>query len=113
MEAFRCFHRVLTRQTIGDQKRFSRVCDFGDLLDLGHELFIDRGAARRIKKDNIIAAELTLANSAFSNLNGGLIFTDFKEAHTDLFRQNTELLHRSRAARIQRGQKNFFLLLLF
>ena len=109
METLSRFHRVLTRQSISDEKCFNRLRLFGNRRNFVHQLIINCGPARRIEEHNIITALSALIHGTLCNLKRGLTFDNRKKPCARLFGQNTELFHRRRAVCIQRSEEHFAL----
>ena len=58
IEVAREIDGVLAGQRIGDEQRLMRLRDASDLRRLGHQRFIDMGAAGGVEQQHVIAAEL-------------------------------------------------------
>ncbi len=101
---------VLAGQRIDDEQDFVRPGDRLDLGRLGHELFVDMGAASGVEDEDIVATEATLALGAAGNLDRGFGGDDRQGVDADLLAQHAQLLHGGRAASVERGQQNLLLL---
>ena len=112
VETFGRLDRVLTRESVSDKQRFIRLGDGGNLGRLVHHLVVERGAARRIQHEHIVAAELRSLDGAAGDVGRQLAGDDWQGIDADLVSENLELFHRRRAARVERGDEHFLALSL-
>ncbi len=87
----------------------------GDLLDrrgLGHQLFVDMGAAGGIEQQHVIAAELGGFQRAGGDLRRAFAGDDGKRRHLGLLAEHAQLLLRGGPAGIERGHQHFLLVAL-
>ena len=80
-----------------------------DLGDLGHQRLVEGDAAGSVEHDDVVAAELTGLDGAPRDLHGALAGDDRQRLDADLLAEDGELLHRGRAARIERGHQDLLL----
>ena len=111
MEAPGGFNCILAGQRVRNQEHFGRIGDGGDFGRLDHHLLVDRRAARCVEEEDVIAADLRCLHGAPGDVRGGLARDDRQRADIRpcLLREDRELLHRRRAANVQRGEKDAFL----
>ena len=107
------FHSDLTCQTIDNQERLAWVHHIADVLDFFHQGFVDLQTARRIKHIDVIAAHCCLLLGPFCNLYSAFTRNDRQSIYANLRAENCQLLLRSRAINVERGQKNAFAVFLF
>ena len=106
VERAREIDRVLAGEAVGDQQHLVRA---GGALDLGglvHHLFVERDAAGGVEQHHVVAAELGGLDRAVGDLHRRLAFDDRQRRHVDLLAEHGELLHRRRAARVERGHQH-------
>jgi hypothetical protein len=103
--------RVLAGQAVDHQQRLVRVRRLFDLGHLDHEGLVDMGAAGGVEHDHVVAAELAGLDGTAGDLHRRLAGDDGQGIDADLLAEDGELLHRGRAARIERGHQHLLLLL--
>ena len=101
---------VLAGQRVGDEQRLMRLGDTRDLRRLGHQRFVDMGAAGGVEHQHVIAAELGCLDRALGDACRVLAFDDGKRGDAGLLAQHPKLLLRRRPPRIERGHQHFLLL---
>ena len=97
---------VLAGQAVGDQQDLVRI---GGALDLGrfvHQLLVERDAAGGVEQHHVVAAELGRLDGARGDLLRRLALDDRQRLDVDLLAEHGELLHRRRAASVERGHQD-------
>ena len=110
MEALSGFDRVLTGEAVGDEQHFVRLGDAGDRGRLGHQLFVDRRAAGGIEDEDVVAGLARRRQRALGDVLRALARDDRQNVYADGFAERGQLLHRRRAARVERGHQHALLL---
>jgi len=82
------------------------ICGGLDGGDFGHQLLIDRLAARSIQDQNVIAAHLGRCQSALGDGQRILARHHRQSGDARLFAQHTQLFHRGRTVDVQRGHQH-------
>ena len=100
---------VLSGQGVGDEERLVGMGDLLDLGRLGHQLFVDMGAAGGVEQQHVIAAELRGFERAGGNGDGTVAGDDGKRRHARLLAEHAELLLRRWTPRVERGHQHFLL----
>ena len=106
VERAREIDRVLAGERIGDQQHLVRI---GGALDLGrfrHHRFVERGAAGGVEQHHVVAAEAAGLERALRDLRRLLACDDRQRVDADLLAEHGELLHRGRAAHVERGHQH-------
>ncbi len=103
---------VLAGHRIGDQQAFMRLHRIADRGDLGHQLFVDREAARGIEHDDVVAFEAAGIHGALGDGDRRLARHDGQRLHAGLLAQDGQLLLGGGTARVQRGHQHLLALLL-
>ncbi len=112
VEGAREIDGVLAGQRIRNQQHFMRIGGGFHVGRFRHHLFVERGAAGGVEQHDIVAAETASFQSALRNLRRILAGDDRQRVDADILAEDRQLLHRGRAARIERGHQNFFLVAL-
>ena len=89
--------------------RLGGVADRGDL---GHQLVVDVQAAGGVEHHHVVAAEGGLLRGALGDRDGVLAGDDRQGVDADLLAEDGELLHRRRAAGVERGHQHALALAL-
>ena len=110
IEGAREIDRVLAGQRVGDEQDFVRIGRRLDRGRLGHQLFVDMGAAGGVEDQHVIAAEPALGERAAGNLDRGLAGDDRQGGDADLLAEHAQLLHGGRAAGVERGEQDLLVL---
>ena len=112
VEGAREIDRVLAGQRVGDQQHFMRI---GGALHFGrfrHHRFVERGAAGGVEQHDVVAAELRRLQRALRDLRRRLALHDRQRLDADVAAEHGELLHRRRAAGVERGHQHLALVAL-
>ena len=80
-----------------------------DLGRLGHQLFVDMGAAGGVEQKHVIAAELGRLDGATGDGNRPFTGDDREGGDAGLLAQHAELLLRRGPPRVERGHQHFLL----
>ena len=105
-------HRVLAGQAVDDEQRLVRLGRVADGGDLGHQLVVDVQAAGGVEHDHVVAAERRLLLRALGDRDRVLAGHDRQGVDADLGAEDGELLHRRRAAGVERGHQHALALAL-
>ena len=97
---------VLAGQRIGDQQDFVWVGAPLDLGHLGHQRFVDMGAASGVEDDDVVAAELGRLHGAGGNIGRRLAGDDRQRVDTGLGAELAQLFLGGRAARVERRHQH-------
>ncbi len=103
---------VLAGQAVDDEQGLVRAGGVADGGDLGHQLVVDVQAAGGVEHDDVVAAEGGLLLGAFGDRDGVLAGDDRQGVDADLGAEDRELLHRRRAAGVERGHEHALALAL-
>ena len=98
--------RVLAGQAVDDEQRLVRVGRVADRGDLGHQLVVDVQPAGGVEHHDVVAAERRLLLGALGDRDGVLAGDDRQGVDADLGAEDGELLHRRRAAGVERGHQH-------
>jgi hypothetical protein len=112
VEVLRGVDGVLAGEAVDDEEGLARLGRVADGLDLGHQLVVDREAAGGVEEDDVVAAERRLLLGALGDGDGVLAGDDGQGVDADLRAEDGELLHRGRAARVERGHQDALALAL-
>ncbi len=107
IEGARQIDGVLAGEGVGDQQNLVRIGGALDLGRLAHHGVVERGAAGGVEQHHVVAAEAGSLERALGDLRRHLALDHRQRVDPGVAAEHGELLHRRRAAHVERGHQHF------